>query len=652
MQKNNSNSKILLICMPFQRLNAPAFGISLIKSIVRKTGLNINVRYLNLAFAEFIGFDTYESILDDCPNSWQTGEWIFSEALFGDQACGINGYINALPDPTRNKEEFAAAFQELPKNADKFLTKVFNDISWEDYDIIGFSVLHQQLTPSLSLAKLVKEQHSDKIIIFGGKSCEGKMGIAIHKAFEFVDFVCSGEGDINFPILLQYLMENAPPIPEIPGIIQRRANNTTEVPQQIVWLTADLNALPSPDRSDYFEQLRSYDFHSKTEPRFWLEGARGCWWGEKHHCTFCGLNGLGMTFRTKSITKLLDEIKLATETYKCNRIGFIENIISMDHLRRLIPLIKDQWPNLDLWYEVKANLSKAQVKALGGSGVKNFQPGIESFSNNILSLMDKGCTFIQNVAVLKWAEEFDMRPYYNLLTGFPGEKPEDYDEMFQIIPLLTHLPEPSSIARFRLERFSVYFEHSEQYPIINIRPKEIYSAIFPIDPELLFDLALFFDFDYASGWQPENNYLSWFEAVNRWKHPESVGALIAAKHKGKLHLLDQRGPIDEVAILAGIEGLIYDYCDEIHSYQAISRKFSLSKGDLTTILEGFVSEGLMIRDNNRYLSLAVRVDHRLELVNSNRFPDNLFHIAEQMNSKMKHEREQHSRQLFKTTWAR
>lgn len=30
-----------------------------------------------------------------------------------------------------------------------------------------------------------------------------------------------------------------------------------------------------------------------------LEGARGCWWGEKHHCTFCGLNGSLMKFRSK-----------------------------------------------------------------------------------------------------------------------------------------------------------------------------------------------------------------------------------------------------------------------------------------------------------------------------------------------------------------
>lgn len=27
------------------------------------------------------------------------------------------------------------------------------------------------------------------------------------------------------------------------------------------------------------------------------EASLGCWWGEKHHCTFCGLNGTTMKFR-------------------------------------------------------------------------------------------------------------------------------------------------------------------------------------------------------------------------------------------------------------------------------------------------------------------------------------------------------------------
>jgi radical SAM superfamily enzyme YgiQ (UPF0313 family) len=40
-----------------------------------------------------------------------------------------------------------------------------------------------------------------------------------------------------------------------------------------------------------------------------FEASRGCWWGAKHHCTFCGLNGLSMTFRSKSADRAYSEIK-------------------------------------------------------------------------------------------------------------------------------------------------------------------------------------------------------------------------------------------------------------------------------------------------------------------------------------------------------
>ena len=31
-------------------------------------------------------------------------------------------------------------------------------------------------------------------------------------------------------------------------------------------------------------------------PTLLIETSRGCWWGERNHCTFCGLNGSSMSF--------------------------------------------------------------------------------------------------------------------------------------------------------------------------------------------------------------------------------------------------------------------------------------------------------------------------------------------------------------------
>ena len=38
----------------------------------------------------------------------------------------------------------------------------------------------------------------------------------------------------------------------------------------------------------------------RVRPQIPLETSRGCWWGMKHHCIFCGLNGKQMAFQDKS----------------------------------------------------------------------------------------------------------------------------------------------------------------------------------------------------------------------------------------------------------------------------------------------------------------------------------------------------------------
>jgi len=50
----------------------------------------------------------------------------------------------------------------------------------------------------------------------------------------------------------------------------------------------------------------------------WLpyEGSRGCWWGEKHHCTFCGINGQGMEFRARSADRVIADLRTLVQRHR------------------------------------------------------------------------------------------------------------------------------------------------------------------------------------------------------------------------------------------------------------------------------------------------------------------------------------------------
>jgi len=239
--------------------------------------------------------------------------------------------------------------------------------------------------------------------------------------------------------------------------------------------------------------------------------------------------------------------------------------------------------------------------------------------------------------------------------GFPGERPEDYQEMSDIVTLLTHLPEPSSVAKFRLERSSPYFECPEAYGLCNVRPLKVYSALFPeLDPDVLFDLALFFDFDYVAQEDPKAYTHRWLCVAEKWKFPSSVGTMIAATRDDTTFILDRRfQKPGELTVLEGLESRVFDFCDEAHRANAVARHLREAESVVAAALDRLVGRGIVIRSDRQHLSLAIRVDRRLdESENGSGVTSALAVVADRMDSRMKRRREKGSRHAFKTTWAR
>src|SRR5215470_7576960 len=104
--------------------------------------------------------------------------------------------------------------------------------------------------------------------------------------------------------------------------------------------------------------------------------------------------------------------------------------------------------------------------------------------------MKKGVTGFQNVQLLKWAEEVGIVPAWNILAGFPGESPAEYDKMAALEP-------PTGCSPIRLDRFSPLFNQAEASGLRRVRPTLAYYFVFPLGRRELARLAYFFDFDYA-----------------------------------------------------------------------------------------------------------------------------------------------------------
>jgi ribosomal peptide maturation radical SAM protein 1 len=343
-----------------------------------------------------------------------------------------------------------------------------------------------------------------------------------------------------------------------------------------------------------------------------LETARGCWWGEKHHCTFCGLNSDDMTFRSKTPEKALEEMDYLASRYQIRNIEVVDNIISVNYIEKVCkPLIQKRYDYTIFW-EVKANLTPVQLRTLSKAGVLHMQPGVESLSTHILGLMRKGITMLKNVRFLKWASYFNINPRWNLLTGFPGETEKDYENQLRLVPLLKHLRPPGGWGQVWLERYSPYF-FDPSFPIENIRPALAYSFVYPNSDIDLREVAYFFDYE-MKGVLPISYHEGLYALLQTWRdawakprHP----ALVYRRGKDWLEVLDEREEKSRHHWLYGVEASVYEACTETdHTVDVIVRQLQnegiyASVADVQTALERFCDLGIMISEDGHYLGLAL-----------------------------------------------
>jgi ribosomal peptide maturation radical SAM protein 1 len=602
--------QVLFVNMPFGSIR-PALGVSLLKGHLARMGVRSRVLYLNLDYAERHGKEFFHTVADLSPPDALIGEWIFSPCLFEDLGERKPDFLEMLAARFRPwlRQDQARFFEELARaraDAPAFLEECLRAVHWESYDLVGFTTSFAQNVPSLALARRLKARFKHLPIAFGGANCEGAMGLQIHRSFPFVDFVFSGEADLSFPALVERLRRGQGPH-GIPGVVSRKdggSHFTSLDPERV----RDLDALPFPEYDDYFG--RESAASSADGPAYVLmETSRGCWWGEKQHCTFCGLNGSSMAFRAKSPARALDEIFTLTERHRTHRVEMVDNILDMGYFKTLLPELKRRGVAFDIFYETKANLRRDQVALLRAAGVRTIQPGIESFSTNVLRLMRKGTTGLANVQLLKWCREFGLKCNWNLTYGFPGETARDYEEMVELLAGLHHLRPPDGCGPIRVDRFSPFFVSPDAFGLSHVRHDRSYSYVYDLEEDALTNLAYYFEHDYADGRDLSDYSVALHEAVAAWEADAGQSRLTYADDGAALTIEDRRpGAADATLRLAGVARALYLFCDQYRSWSELVKEADArgwSEPDLKEFLGRLGHRRLLVSVDGRHLALAV-----------------------------------------------
>jgi ribosomal peptide maturation radical SAM protein 1 len=468
-----NNSKVLLVSMPWTAISEPSLGLAILKSKLKSSGINCTVAHLNFLLLKYMRGTTYLGIT----NMYAFNEFLFTNLFESTVSESQLNLLRKRAQEALHYKYFDERYASVDDLVELFL-KIRNEIipqylneclkivADSDATMVGFTCMFDQTFASLALAKLVKEQFPDKLIVLGGYALEGDPGEQIMKSFPFVDCICYGEGEEVIAELAKSAIDRGN-FKGIPNILYRTYNHEPSYSKTLKrkgHINMDLSPFPDYDDficdMDILKREHAIEIKWTTLP---IETSRGCWWGQTNHCTFCGIDDETMQYRQRSTENTLSLLSHIHAKYNTLHFRISDYILPYSYYKTLLPVLADIEPKYVLTCELKANVSKEQFQLLLDAGFVEVQPGIESFSSGVLKKMSKGVSAIQNIYCLLLGRKMGIRINYNFLYGFPDDDINDYNEMLKTIPSLYHLDAPSSRVIVSITRFSPLQANPERF---------------------------------------------------------------------------------------------------------------------------------------------------------------------------------------------
>ncbi|MCX2729181.1 RiPP maturation radical SAM C-methyltransferase [Saccharopolyspora sp. NFXS83] len=488
--------------MPWNNVTRPSIQVGILRSVAEAQGWQVTSHYAYLDFyglaQRMLGYEparwaaAYESIAEGLYHL-SAGDWIYSRRDC--DAADRDRYF-ALLRSKQVDESSISLIDSLREVADRHVERTVAALLHDQPGVVGFTTTFSQNGPTLAVARRLREEGFGGTIVLGGSNCEGPMGRALLANFPEVDAVVDGPGEDAFVALLQQVAAGVPP--QSTGRLRTRGDAAPARPAGVVPAAERLSA-PTPNYDGFFEQISSSGV-SELEPEVTLpvEFSRGCWWGAKTHCTFCGLNGATMRFRSKHPDSVAGELRQLMSRYGVLDFFAVDNILDMGYLDSALPLVEELGTDHSLFFEVKANMEWADVRRMRRAGVRSVQPGIESLSTEGLRALKKGSTAFQNVRFLLGCAEYGVRSVWNILTGYPAESPSSLSAQVDLVPSLTHLEPPDNeFLVVHFDRFSPYVESPESFGLVLSSPFPGYRFAYPgLSDEDLWNIAYHFEGEF------------------------------------------------------------------------------------------------------------------------------------------------------------
>jgi ribosomal peptide maturation radical SAM protein 1 len=601
---------VALVSMPTLSGRFPSFQLALLKPTLERAGISVQPFSLFMYLGAHIGWRINEAIADVWPS--MVGEWIWTKAAFGDEVeSDRDEYFETYERVFRAIcSRAGCTIDDIRRirsvRAPSFIDFCVATVDWSRFGLIGFSVVFQQLLASIALAKALKKRYPDIPIIMGGAGFEDDIADEVIRHCPQVDYVHCGDAELSFPEMVRRLY-GSEPMHGLRGILYRDGGEVVSEGRAPNF--SDMNSTPVPDFDEYFYARKEGGYETYGEARevlLPLETARGCWWGTKNHCTFCGLNRSGMEFRAKDADHVIDQLEALSRRYGIFHFNAIDNILAPTYIDALFGRLSQANTDLRIHYEIRPSISRPQLREMRRGGLFSVQPGVESLSTHVLKIMKKHTTGMRNLELIKWCTYYGIHNFYNILVRFPGETADDYQLQCHVISKIPHLQPPYAIVKARADRGSPMFVDPESQSITRLRPAACYEYIFPKTRFNLERVSYYFDHDMENT-VTDHEYDELFSRVADWQESWLNARrpyLRYRKSWSSVVIDDGRNGQARVSTYSDGPAALYEYCADARTPGDLASRFG-SEGWIEAALREFLERELVIFLDGRYLSLAL-----------------------------------------------
>lgn len=290
-------------------------------------------------------------------------------------------------------------------------------------DIIGFSQLTTEADLLEPLIIYIKKVLPKSHLIVGGP--HASVLPSETASIPGVEAAVYGEGELTALDLIQTIRSRKS-IKNVLGIAYKNklGKVITNPPRPFI---KDLDALPYPDREllssgNYISE--SYDlFFPMKYPYANIFVSRGC----PGMCTMCQptIDKLfGRPFRFRSAKNVVEEIKILINKYQVKSIIFWDDTLTANRkwMDDFGNIVVSENLKFDWWCYSRVNYVNPDILAkVKKCGCKMICFGIESGSDRILKVINKGSTAQLNQQAINYCHQFGILANANMMIGMPTE---------------------------------------------------------------------------------------------------------------------------------------------------------------------------------------------------------------------------------------